>query len=111
MREDARAGRVGNRQRVDQIFRAVIERMERNVVQHAVRDDDEMLHPNMLAKWREHFFVKLFEVRLHRAEQEFFESLRIFATEAKFRHLEIEHPEQIYHARNGSNGNDFERFG
>src|ERR1700683_49918 len=98
MRENARAGRVGNGEGIDQVTGAVEKGVERNIVKHAVRHHHQMFALQMRAQWRQHFPVELTEVRLRGCEQWFLKRTNILSAETKLRNLKVQHANQVRHA-------------
>src|SRR5579859_3376837 len=94
-REDTRVRSVGDGETLREVALAVVEGMEREVVQQSVRDDDELLAVEPLAERKDELVVQLAQMSLRGAQQLITETLDVVCAELELGHLELEQADQI----------------
>jgi hypothetical protein len=68
-RENGGAGRVRNSERINQVFLTIEQRVKRQIVQDAVRNDDEVARAEARAQRSHQFLVQVAQMRLCRVHQ------------------------------------------
>ena len=107
-RVDAGARRIRHRARVGDVLLAVEERMERHVVQRAVRHDDQPAAAQLRPHWRQQLLEDLVQVRLRRRQQRAFEGLEVIRAQSELRELELQHPDLRGDPRHERDGRHFD---
>src|SRR5882724_703683 len=106
--EDAAAGSVGNGEVVNQVAFAVRKRVERQVMQERMRDDNQVLGLELIAYGRDQQRVKLLQVRLRGLEQLLLQRLDVFRAQTEFSQLQLQQPKFFTHAVHVAERHNFE---
>src|SRR5580658_466842 len=83
--------------------------MEGNIMQHTMRNDDEVLRLQKSANRRNQLAVQLLKMGSRHIEEGLFKFANVISAQAKLGNLKPQHPDHVGHTRNGRYWNDFQR--
>src|SRR5690348_165889 len=96
---DAGAGRVRNRELVNQVTSAVVQSVKRHMVKLAMGHEDDVLVAKQGPNRRHQLLIQAVKVSLDGFEHRVFEFFHVLRVEPEFGELEAQHLQQLAHAR------------